>query len=56
MQIAMHRLASILPAPGADLDDHIKNLASGAIKPIDPAAIVADAKGFIADRIASFFG
>jgi phospholipase C len=55
MQIALHRLASILPAPGGDLDDHIKKLVSGAIKPIDPAAIVADAKGFIDDRIASFF-
>lgn len=56
MQIAMHALASILPAPGADLDDHIKNLASGVIKPIDPAAIVADARSFIAGRLASFFG
>jgi phospholipase C len=56
MQIAMHALASILPAPGADLDDHIKKLAAGTIKPIDPAAMVADAKDFIAGRLASFFG
>jgi phospholipase C len=56
IQIALHRLASILPAPGADLDDHIKNLASGATRPIEPAAIVADAKSFIADRMVSFFG
>ena len=56
IQIALHRLASILPAPGADLDDHIKNLASGATRSIEPAAIVADAKSFIADRMVSFFG
>src|SRR5208282_423351 len=48
MQIAMHALASILPAPDADLDDHIKSLTAGAIIPAEPAAIVADAKSFIA--------
>jgi phospholipase C len=55
MQVALHRLASILPAPGADLDDHIKKLAAGAIKPVDPAAIVVEAKSFVADQMTSFF-
>ncbi len=56
MQIAMHGLASILPEPGADLDDHIKSLASGVIKTANPAAVVADAKSFVSDRMKSFFG
>jgi phospholipase C len=55
MQTAMHALASILPAPNADLDDHIKKLAAGTIKPINPPAIVADAKSFITGQLASFF-
>ncbi len=55
MQQAMHSLASILPPPNMDVDEHIKNVAAGKVRPIEPAEAVSDAKAFIAARLATFF-
>jgi hypothetical protein len=56
MQQSLHRLASILPAADADFDQHIGQLQSGSLGPAPPAGIVADAKRFIAQKIAALFG
>jgi phospholipase C len=56
MQQDLHRLASILPAADADFGNHIGQLESGTVAPAGPAAIVADAKRFIAEKIAKLFG
>jgi len=56
MQQSLHRLASILPAADADFGKHIGQLQSGAIPPVTPATIVADAKQYIAQKIAALFG
>jgi phospholipase C len=56
MQQSLHRLASILPAADVDFDQHIGQLQSGALAPPPAATIVADARQFIAAKIAAFFG
>lgn len=56
MQASLHRLASILPAADIDVQEHIKQVQSGAVGPTTPAAIVADAKRFIAEKVATLFG
>ena len=56
MQQSLHRLASILPDADADFDQHIGQLQSGSLVPAPPAGIVADAKRFVAQKIAALFG
>ena len=56
MQQSLHHLASILPDGDADFDQHISQLQQGSLAPVAPAGIVADAKRFIAQKIAALFG
>jgi hypothetical protein len=51
MQWALHQLASILPPPGADVEDHIAELAAGQIFTLPAAQTAADALSFISQQI-----
>lgn len=55
MQTGLHRLASILPDAGTDVQSYIQKLQSGIIASLDPPAVVQDAKRFISAKIASLF-
>ena len=56
MQQSLHRLAAILPAADTDFDQHLGQLQSGTLPPAPAPTIIADAKQFIARKIAAFFG
>jgi phospholipase C len=56
MQQSLHRLAAILPDGDADFGQHIGQLQSGTLPPAPAATIVADAKQFVAQKIAALFG
>jgi phospholipase C len=56
MQQSLHRLASILPAADADFGQHIGQLQSGSLAPAAPAGIIADARRFVAEKMAALFG
>ena len=51
MQGALHALASVLPAPGDNVEDHIAKLAAGLIPIVPTAHTAADALSFITSRI-----
>jgi hypothetical protein len=56
MQQNLHRLASILPTADADFDQHIEQVKSGVVAPATPPGVVAEARRFIAGKIAALFG
>jgi phospholipase C len=56
MQESLHRLAAVLPDADADLGQHLAQLQSGALAPAPAPSIVAEAKKFIAAKIAALFG
>ncbi|HEX3844171.1 MAG TPA: alkaline phosphatase family protein [Steroidobacteraceae bacterium] len=56
MQQNLHRLASILPTADADFDQHIEQVKSGVVAPAAPPGVVAEARRFIAGKIAALFG
>jgi phospholipase C len=51
MQRALHQLTSLLPPPGADVEEHIAKLAAGAIPAIPAAPTAADAMNFISQQL-----
>jgi phospholipase C len=51
MQKGLHKLASVLPDPGDDVEAHIAKLAGGAFDMLDPVNTVAEAAQVVSDRL-----